>query len=156
MWESSQSTALGLGGRDKDQWDQLINGLRWYRWNTIDKRQFYVFTIENPDQVPSVGVSPEDIADLANENYGDWHEAEWWAITSNFQQTAYFWKTELVEQPVVVNRPPNPYSNHRHHQPSPQHHNRVSTLDSDSRTPPSQATPPPNTGPKGQSPGPSG
>ena len=51
--------------------------------------------------------------------------------------------------------PPNPYSNHRHHQQSPQHHNPVSTLDSDSRTPPSQATPPPNTGPKEQSPGPS-
>ena len=58
MWGSSQSTALGLDGSDKNQWDQLVNGLRWYRWNTIDKRRFYVFRIESPEQVRSVGVDP--------------------------------------------------------------------------------------------------
>lgn len=108
MWESSQSMALGLDGSDKNQWDQLVNGLRWYRWNTIDKRRFYVFRIESPEQVRSVGVDPEDIAEFANENYGDWHEAEWWTSTSNFRHTSYFWKDELAQQPVVEAQPPAP------------------------------------------------
>ena len=89
MWRKSESTKDLL--RDYDQWDELIEGVRWYRWRTIDNKNYYQFEIENTSVANACG----DLSDF--EFPMERQEAEWWRNSANFPLTGYFWSDKLAE-----------------------------------------------------------
>jgi hypothetical protein len=93
MWRKSESSKDLL--RDYDQWDELIEGVRWYRWRAIDNKSYYQFEIEEHSTADRRG----DLSDF--EFPMEQQQAEWWRSSTTFPLTAYFWSDKLTEEDLA-------------------------------------------------------
>jgi hypothetical protein len=96
MWEPSQHPDYALNNSSVNRWNELIGGIRWYRWKADDKKTYFTFVVEDEGTVKSLTQ-----LDLDND-YAypeDFHEAFWWESSSNFPPTDTFWRGELAAEP---------------------------------------------------------
>jgi hypothetical protein len=104
MWEPSQSTDPELTGLE--QWNELIQGVRWYRKPFSSTVLAYTFAIEDPSTVQSL--THVDLENFAHPDGIGWQEGWWWANSSNFPCADTFWRPDLAKRAAAAEQQTQP------------------------------------------------
>ena len=94
MWEASKSGDPNLNGARVLRWDELIEGVRWYRDGPFGADFVYMLEIED---AAAAGAKTEiDLRDFASSGSGRWERASYWANRENFPAVDIFWREGLT------------------------------------------------------------